>query len=173
MVTSSNGNIFRVTGNWCGEFDVFFVLHPNKQLRKQSWGWGFETPSRLLWRYCNDLELLECLRWLLYPLFGCCFFSPLISCYKIPLKQTRIYHTTSRIYTDTQLFLVNTVFFVCWICTFISKLYKLLTEQYRIMWVISMWRYHNRTVIMHDKLWFYVSGAFLLVWINFNPSMDK
>ena len=34
-------------------FDVFFDLHLNKQLSKQSWGWWFETPSRSLWRPCN------------------------------------------------------------------------------------------------------------------------
>ena len=33
-------------------FDVFFGL--NKRLSKQSWGWWFETPSRSLWRHCND-----------------------------------------------------------------------------------------------------------------------
>ena len=27
-------------------FDVFFDLRLNKRLRKQSWGWWFETPSR-------------------------------------------------------------------------------------------------------------------------------
>ena len=63
-MTSSNGNIFRVTGQLCGEVtghrwirrtkasDVFFDLCPNKRLSKQSCGW-FETPSRLLWRHCN------------------------------------------------------------------------------------------------------------------------
>ena len=53
MKTSSNGNIFRVTGPWCREFTgqrpvtraVFFDLHLNKRLSKQSWGWWFETPS--------------------------------------------------------------------------------------------------------------------------------
>ena len=34
-------------------FDVFFDLHPNKRLSKQSWGRWFETPSRPLWRQCN------------------------------------------------------------------------------------------------------------------------
>ena len=34
-------------------FDVFFDLRLNKRLSKQSWGWWFETPSRLLWRHCN------------------------------------------------------------------------------------------------------------------------
>ena len=37
-----------------GSFDVFFDLCLNKRLRKQSWGWWFETPLRSLWRHCND-----------------------------------------------------------------------------------------------------------------------
>ena len=68
MMTSSNGNIFRVTGLCAvhtpvtGEFpsqkpvtrifDVFY-LRPNKRWSKESWGWWFGTPSRSLWRYCN------------------------------------------------------------------------------------------------------------------------
>ena len=59
MMTSSNGNIFLVTGHLCGEFtgprwitrqrlvmrsfDVFFDLRLNKRLSKQSWGWWLET----------------------------------------------------------------------------------------------------------------------------------
>ena len=46
MMTSSNGNIFRVTG-------PFFDLRLNKRLSKQPWGWWFETPSWSLWRHCN------------------------------------------------------------------------------------------------------------------------
>ena len=69
-MTSSNGNIFRVTGPLCGEFtgpgefptqrpvtgsfDVFFDLRLNKRLSKQPWGWWFETPSWSLWRQCNE-----------------------------------------------------------------------------------------------------------------------
>ena len=70
MMTSSNGNIFHVTGPLCGEFtgpgefptqrpvtrsfDVFFDLRLNKRLSKQSWGWWFEPPSWSLWRHRND-----------------------------------------------------------------------------------------------------------------------
>ena len=67
MMTSSIGNIFRVTGHLLpvtGEFpaqrpvtrsfDVFFDLRPNKRLCKQAWGWRFETSSSSLWRHCND-----------------------------------------------------------------------------------------------------------------------
>ena len=35
-------------------FDVFFDLCLNKQLSKQSRRWWFETPSRPLWRHCNE-----------------------------------------------------------------------------------------------------------------------
>ena len=70
MMTSSNGNIFRVTGPLCGEFtgpgefptqrpmtrsfDVFLDLRLNKRLNKQSWCWWFETLSRPFWRHRND-----------------------------------------------------------------------------------------------------------------------
>ena len=76
MMTSSNGNIFRVTGPLCGEFigsgefpaqrpvtrslDVFFDRRLNKRLSKQPWGWWFETPSWSLWRQCNGNEKLRC-----------------------------------------------------------------------------------------------------------------
>ena len=74
MMTSSNGNIFRVTGHLCGDFtgprwigtgefpaqrpvtrsfDVFFDLQPNKRLSKQWWGWSFQTASCPLWRHRN------------------------------------------------------------------------------------------------------------------------
>ena len=37
-------------------FDDFFDLRLNKRLNKQSWGWWFETLSRLLWRQCNEYD---------------------------------------------------------------------------------------------------------------------
>ena len=35
-------------------FDVSFIYTFNKWLSRQSWGWWFETPSRLMWRHCNE-----------------------------------------------------------------------------------------------------------------------
>ena len=32
-------------------FDIFIDMRLNERLRKQSWGWWFETPSRPLWRH--------------------------------------------------------------------------------------------------------------------------
>ena len=40
-------------------FDVFFDLRSNKRLSKQSRSWWFETPSRPLWRHCNESSLLQ------------------------------------------------------------------------------------------------------------------
>ena len=74
MMTSSNGNIFRVTDPLCGEFtgpgefptqrpvtrsfDVFFDPRLNKRLSKQPWGWWFETPPWSLWRHCNNANFI-------------------------------------------------------------------------------------------------------------------
>ena len=65
MMTSSNGNIFRVTGPLCGEFPLtkasdaelwcfLFNLRLDKRLSKQSRRWWFEAPSSSLWRHCNN-----------------------------------------------------------------------------------------------------------------------
>ena len=78
-MTSSNGNIFRVTGPLCGEFtgpgefptqrpvtrsfDVFFDLRLNKPLSKQPWGWWFETLSRSLWRHRNANYSFVCCKY--------------------------------------------------------------------------------------------------------------
>ena len=68
-MTSSNGNIFRVTGLCEGNptikgeflsqrpvaqsFDAFFDLCLSKRLSKQSRRWWFETQSRSSWCHCN------------------------------------------------------------------------------------------------------------------------
>ena len=69
MMTSSNGNIFGITGILCGEFTghrwipgtkandaelwCFLWSAPEYTLSKQSRDWWFETPSCSLWRHCN------------------------------------------------------------------------------------------------------------------------
>ena len=110
MMTSSNGNIFRVTGPLCGEFtspgefptqrpvtrsfDVFFDLRLNKRLSKQPWGWWFETLSWSLWRQCNDEKLWYCL-WL-----SCCHLC-------------RYWLTTCSATSDTKVGFVATLGFQC------------------------------------------------------------
>ena len=76
MMTSSNRNIFRVTGHLCREFTglrwiprtkasdaELWYLGLNKQLSKQSRGWWFETLSCPLWRQCNG-KGFSCGLWL-------------------------------------------------------------------------------------------------------------
>ena len=75
MLTSSNGNIFRITGAFCGEFTghrwiplakasdaelgyfLFFNIRLNKRLSKQSRDQWLEVPSDSSWRHCNDTTL--------------------------------------------------------------------------------------------------------------------
>ena len=70
-MTSSNGNIFRVTGHLCGEFTGLRWIPRTKasdaelwcflwcaRLSKHSRGWSFETLSHPLWRHRNgDTDL--------------------------------------------------------------------------------------------------------------------
>ena len=93
MMTSSNGNIFRVTGFCAGNspetagnspvtgefsshrpvtrsFDVFFDLYLNRQLSKQSRGRWFEMPSRSLWHHCNVVPNSDPVIWAAMGSFG-------------------------------------------------------------------------------------------------------
>ena len=66
MKTSSNWNISHGDprgpvnsphkGPVTRSFDIFFDLRLNKRLRKQSWGWWFETLSCPFWRQCNVIS---------------------------------------------------------------------------------------------------------------------
>ena len=72
MMTSSNGNFFRVTGplcwnspvpvnsphkgQWRGTFMFPLICTLDKRLSKQSWGKWFETLSRPLWRHWNEKQ---------------------------------------------------------------------------------------------------------------------
>ena len=79
MMTSSNGNIFRVTGTLWGNslvtggfpsqrpvtrsFDVFFDQRLNKRLSKRSGRRWFETQSRALWFHCHELTQFPQRQW--------------------------------------------------------------------------------------------------------------
>ena len=57
---STGGRWFPSQTPMTWSFDVFFDLHLNKRLSKQSRRWWFETPSHSLWRHCNDNLIFEC-----------------------------------------------------------------------------------------------------------------
>ena len=89
MMTSSSGNIFRITGHLSGNspvpgefptqrpvtrsFDVSFDLRLNIRRSKQSWGSWCETLSRSLWRHCNG-----CGRWDNWPNAGVAVFFQIL-----------------------------------------------------------------------------------------------
>ena len=70
LMTSSNGNIFRVTGLLWGEFtgdrwipltkasdvELFVLSAPEQTVEQASRRWWFETLSRPLWRHRNDIQ---------------------------------------------------------------------------------------------------------------------
>ena len=51
-------------GQWRGALMFFFDLRLNKRLRKQSWGYWFETLSRPLWRHFNEILISRRYSWL-------------------------------------------------------------------------------------------------------------
>ena len=68
MMTSSHGNIFRVTGHLCGEFTGDRWIPRTKTSDAKLWyflwsapwinvcGWWFKTPMCSLWRHCSTPE---------------------------------------------------------------------------------------------------------------------
>ena len=122
MMTSSNGNIFRVTGHLCGEFIghrwiphtkagdaelwCFLWSALNKRLSKQSRGWWFETPLRLLWRHCNvqrGKRFMSCHDFIMLILSSCRYLtykagrtkrtSPLCLCAPIYITKDTCYRS--------------------------------------------------------------------------------
>ena len=80
---ASYGNISALlaicAGNSPVSGDVFFDLRLNKRLKKQSWGWWFETLSRPLWRQCNidtwQQTLMKSEPWFIYFHSGKCIWK--------------------------------------------------------------------------------------------------
>ena len=131
MMTLSNGSIFRVTGHLCGEFtgefpaqrpvtrsvDVFFDLRPNKRLNKQSWGWWFETPSRPLWRHCNDMGRAV----------GSSSLVQLFACSTSRVHLNQCYTISTRVIVNKKEWTLNKIYwnFIPGVCLFLIKTYGL------------------------------------------------
>ena len=107
MMTSSNSNIFRVTGLLWGEstghrwipltkavtrsFDVFFNLRLNKRLSKQSRRRWFETPWHSLWRHSIGPSPVSTMYWCALWWLPCIFQMPLIDVNSPPCHKETIY----------------------------------------------------------------------------------
>ena len=74
-------------------FNVFFDLHLNKRLSKQTWGWWFETPLRPLWRHCNVKALVT-------RVFRCFLQGPRNSPKKGPMMWKAFHVTTPSCHSD-------------------------------------------------------------------------
>ena len=82
-------------------FDVFFDLHLNKRLSKQSRGWWFETPSRPLWRRSIGLSISTQMFMKLKPVISCVLSVSndgylYLRCYLISPHMFVIFHDISR-----------------------------------------------------------------------------
>ena len=97
--TSSNGNISVLLalcagnspvpvnsphkGQWRGAL-MFSLsdLRPNIRLSKQPWRWWFETPSRSLWRHCNENTIFyaDCMPQEVYPKVRCTLIISHVIC---------------------------------------------------------------------------------------------
>ena len=176
MVTSSDGIIFRVTGHLCGEFtgefptqspvtrsfDVFFDLRPNKQLSKQSWGWWFETPSRPLWRHCNDMLLLMHI-WRMYTVRAFCLYFCYQSVLPMPFRVNSLTSEAMRSYD------CRFLWFHCTRDVILKNMDKWITlthNEYAVVGIII-------TEWIITKPCVYLVAPILLAWFAFNPIMDK
>ena len=61
-------------------FDVSLDLRLNKRLSKQSWSWWSETPTRSLWRQCNEMRSGQ-LFWWRHIEYGCVLTIAIIGIY--------------------------------------------------------------------------------------------
>ena len=95
LLAHSEGNPL-VTGGFPSQrlmtrnFDVYIDLRPNKRLRKQSRRRWFETPSRSLWRHCNEW----CGKWF-HVLTSSWLFSDWTRDYNWSLSIRRMLHNPS------------------------------------------------------------------------------
>ena len=134
IMTSSNGNIFRVTGPFCGEFtgeflsqrpvtrnfEVLFDLRLNKRLSIQSWGCLFEVPLRSLWRHCNEngyhfdvMDFIEASRPACKTLKYCNTSLKTWSCHNANFVITGIIRTTWGATDDDKVVFMATFCFQC------------------------------------------------------------
>ena len=83
-------------------FDVFFDLHLNKWLSKQSWGWWLEMPSHSLWCHSNE--------------FTWCHKGPVIRCFDVSFLTAWVTDDQRHCYAHVMLLLWVSDFFYFHFC---------------------------------------------------------
>ena len=140
-------------------FDVFFDRRLNKRSSKQSWGWWFETPSRPLWRHCNETphNRLACES----DVWGACFeykfwFMLYLSHYSAACHIMLYWTALSR---------YPAIYGICWRWTHWLMLYLIVILReviFKLFCVISGWgssceialRWSHITLSMLSYLWY-------------------
>ena len=135
-------------------FDVSFDLRLNKRFSKQWWGWWVETPSRPLWRHCNDTgQTSHNLEWLsstkgAYSNKGYCLLIAVrCSCLRWQMgfwSQNNIMNTY-----NTFCWLKNVVF---WSKKFIEIADSPVGNKYALLAGFSMFSEYHLKLLMHRGL---------------------
>ena len=135
---------------------------------KQSWDWWFETPSRSLWRHCNEMSSLRlgCMKWHFslsirhLDFSKCDNFSVTRLYWRISSLKRHTYITTSQLHDPGRrcseiIFPKSTSHINAWkilrnctfeitnhICRENARLYSDKLEQRRVWWCSGCWRHH-------------------------------
>ena len=152
MMTSSNGNIFHVTGPLCGEFTSdqwvprikasdtelwCFLLSArlNRQLSKQWIRWWFEIPPRSLWRHCNDFRCFTethraCINWSALKYMCHCLYS------NLNIKSLVFSNVC---YTENIYILITITLKYCPVCQIYNKSAWLVDSPHKGQWPDDRW----------------------------------
>ena len=132
-------------------FDVFFDLCLNKRLSKQSWGWWFETPSRSLWRHCNEWHAGNPAALLLYYEW----FFYVFCLINWPLGDTTvIWLVIFKLNPRTDIFSISCVIALRW-----TPKTSVMICQHWLMWLLGVVRHQAITWSNIDQvLWHHMSS---------------
>ena len=165
-------------------FDVFFDLHTNKRLSKQWWGWWFETLSRPLWRNRNAVPFTqsnftrgdhELNPWSEFENYT----------FEIMNWITTNHNACNSSTTVVLRAYIMTTFLESWIRRLVLLL-KFKHNTRNSWWNAAQGReflmkliFNLKSLVVHGEKWDDTMRwdrnpqPLLLIWINFNPSMDR
>ena len=129
-------------------FAVFFDLHLNERLCKQSWGWWFETPSLPLWRHSNVINVCWALKACNCPkVMHCDYKAPKILPYRMESVSTTCYVTLAVSYFGNPFLHINLIFH--W---HIHKVHWHIYKSFRPLWsstAVALLTYNEEIVYMY------------------------
>ena len=147
-------------------FDVFFDLHLNKRMSKQSWGRWFETPSSPLWRHRN-VNVDD----------GQSFYSALQNSIVNRFGRLCLCETSREIifnYIANHLKLISYEMQPNHVYIWVYSIWCVQNNHSKVGSYETPWPSHYITAMKIGQSWWSsLQWPLLLTWFNFNPSMDK